>query len=84
MAWGLRGRLAGGFGVVLALQLAVAGAGLVELATLQQLARTQSTLASLRADIAHWSGQTQVNVARTLMLAKAGSPPTSPAGPAAR
>ena len=74
MAWGLRGRLAGGFGVLLALQLAVAGAGLVELATLQKLERTQSSLASLRADVARWNGQTQVNVARTLMLAKAGSP----------
>lgn len=75
MAWGLRGRLAGGFGVLLALQLAVAGAGLVELATLQKLERTQSSLSLLRADIARWNGLTQVNVARTLMLAKAGSPP---------
>ena len=74
MAWGMRGRLAAGFGALLAMQLAVAGFGLVELATLRQLAQRQAQLATVRADVVRWSGQSQVNVARVLMLAKAGSP----------
>src|SRR3954466_750977 len=74
MAWGMRGRLAAGFGALLAMQLAVAGFGLVELATLKQLAQRQAQLATVRADVVRWSGQSQVNVARALMLAKAGPP----------
>ncbi|MGZ5271267.1 MAG: methyl-accepting chemotaxis protein [Ramlibacter sp.] len=73
--WGLRGRLTLSFGVLLALQLAVAGSGVQQLRSLRALDEQQVVLGRLRADAGQWSAHTRLNVSRALSLAKAGSAP---------
>jgi len=71
----LRTRLAAAFG---AIALVLAGVAAIALVQLDSLDQAQSRLAQLQKmlqQVSDWQGLTRLNVARTLDLARAGSPP---------
>ena len=72
---GVRARLALGFGAVVALLVAVAAVALVLLGRVESAQARQDQLDKLRQQIVQWNGLTNLNVARTITLARAGSPP---------
>ncbi len=71
----LRARLALSFGALLALVVVVAAAGLLQLRALGAAGARQQQLAALQEQVTQWRALTGLNVARTVTLAKAGSPP---------
>ena len=68
-------RLALAFAALLAMLLAVGAYGLYQLHALTELDARQGDLSAQRQQVANWSALTRLNVARTIALAKAGSPP---------
>jgi methyl-accepting chemotaxis protein len=74
-SFGLKTRLALAFGVVLALQAGVAGVGLLQLEKLREMDARVVQLEVLRDGAEQWAGLTRLNLARTIMLGKAGNPP---------
>jgi methyl-accepting chemotaxis protein len=71
----LWGRLAAAFGVLIALLVGVTLAGVAQLRALESLSAREAQLTRLREDALQWRASTQLNVARAVTLAKAGSPP---------
>jgi methyl-accepting chemotaxis protein len=71
----LRARLTIDFWALLLLLIAVAAVGLTQLRTMAAASTRQESLAALQRQVDQWAALTGLNVARTLALAHAGSPP---------
>jgi len=72
---GVRTRLAMGFGVMVALLGIVSFAALFQISRIDEAQARQGQMEQLRRQVVQWNSLTQLNVARTLTLARAGSPP---------
>ena len=71
----LKGRLTLAFGVLVGLLVLTAAAALHQINALARINAAQAALADTRQLAQQWSGETRLNVARAVALAKSGSPP---------